>query len=496
MTEFLLAADEMILGVRDDDSVETMSDVAVLIEDGAIVELGRADDIFRRFPRLDVLDGVGCFALPGLVNAHHHVGLTPFQLGIPDLPLERWALARMAARDVDPYLDTLVSAFEMISSGVTTVQHIVDTVEGGPDEIAARLREIARAYDDAGMRASICYGMADQNLLSISGDAAFLSGLPGDLAGALRAMCARVDTRTEACLAVFDALRDVVAGHPRLAAQLAAANLHWCSDDLLAAIGEASARHGACVHIHLLETGSQRRYARERAPDGAPAYLARLGLAGPALTLGHGTWLSPPEIEALAAAGTNVCINCSSNLRLRSGTAPLAALERHGVNTAIGIDEAGLNDDRDMMLEMRLVHAMAHDRERDPNGGGAGRVLRMATSGGARTTPFSARIGRLAPGKRADILLLDRAQLASTWLDADQPVADVVLRRATRRSVRMALCEGRPIWRNGRSPLLDRDAALAELSHRMQRPPTAQEQARRMLTRRLLRHAPRSSWIT
>lgn len=488
MTAFLLAADEMILGVRDDDSVETMVDAAMLIEDGAIAELGPRDDMFRRFSRFDMLGGPGCVALPGLVNAHHHVGLTPFQLGIPDLPLEQWALARMAVRDVDPYLDTLVSAFEMMSSGVTTVQHIVDTLEGSPEDIALRLGEIARAYDDAGMRASICYGMADQNLLSISGDAPFLAGLPADLAGALRAMCARIDTRSGVCLAVYDALRDIVAGHPRLAAQLAAANLHWCSDHLLAAIGEATARYGACVHMHLLETEAQQRYARERAPDGAPAFLARFGLAGPKLTLGHGTWLSPREIEALAAAGTNVCINCSSNLRLRSGAAPLAVLERHGVNTAIGIDEAGLNDDRDMMLEMRLVHAMAHDREREPNGGGAGRVLRMATTGGARTTPFAGRIGRLAPGMRADIVLLDRARLAGIWLDPDQPVAEVVLRRATRRNLRLTLCDGRPIWRDGRSLLLDRDDTMAELSHLMQRPPTEEERARRALARRVLLH--------
>ena len=62
--------------------------------------------------------------LPGFINSHHHVGLTPVQLGSPDMPLELWFATRMIARNVDPYLDTLYSAFEMISSGTTTVQHI------------------------------------------------------------------------------------------------------------------------------------------------------------------------------------------------------------------------------------------------------------------------------------------------------------------------------------------------------------------------------------
>ena len=57
--------------------------------------------------------------LPGLVNAHHHVGLTPLQLGSLDQPLELWFATRIGAREVDPYLDTLYSAFEMVESGVT-----------------------------------------------------------------------------------------------------------------------------------------------------------------------------------------------------------------------------------------------------------------------------------------------------------------------------------------------------------------------------------------
>jgi len=69
---------------------------------------------------------------------------------------------------------------------------------------------------------------------------------------------------------------------------------------------------------------------------------------------------------------------------------------------AIGLDEAGINDDRDMLQEMRMV-LRAHrvpgmDEEDVPS---VAQVLRMATAGGAMTTPFGSHIGSLAVGKAA-----------------------------------------------------------------------------------------------
>jgi len=54
--------------------------------------------------------------LPGFVNAHHHVGMTPVQLGSPDMPLELWFITRLVMKRVDPYLDTLYSALRWPAS--------------------------------------------------------------------------------------------------------------------------------------------------------------------------------------------------------------------------------------------------------------------------------------------------------------------------------------------------------------------------------------------
>ena len=61
---------------------------AVLQEDGAIVEIGTYPDLSRRHPNVAVVGSGNEVMLPGFVNGHHHIGLTPVQLGSPDMPLE------------------------------------------------------------------------------------------------------------------------------------------------------------------------------------------------------------------------------------------------------------------------------------------------------------------------------------------------------------------------------------------------------------------------
>jgi len=240
VSAFIVRARTLVTRPRDNDRWESIADGAVLVRDGLIAEVGCFGDLARQFPHLEIKGDGDTVVMPGLVNAHHHVGLTPFQLGAPDLPLELWAIERMAGRDVDPYLDTLHGAFELIASGVTTVHHIVDTCEGSLPDVKARLDAVIRAYRDIGMRAAVSYGIADQNLLVHAEDDAFLATLPDDLAGPLRGMIDRTEAQLTGGLELFEALRQENLGDPRIAIQLAPANLHWCSDQALAAIADAA----------------------------------------------------------------------------------------------------------------------------------------------------------------------------------------------------------------------------------------------------------------
>src|SRR5262249_51882562 len=161
---------------------EVVDDGAVYQEDGAIVEVGSYRALAAKHRPDEILGSTDHVVLPGLINSHHHVGLTPFQHGSPDHPLGLWFASRMGARDVNPYLDTLSSALEMVESGVTTVQHL----HGWRVAPAARVRAIAerilQAYEDIGMRVSYSYALRDQNRLVYEADEDFLRRLPADLA--------------------------------------------------------------------------------------------------------------------------------------------------------------------------------------------------------------------------------------------------------------------------------------------------------------------------
>src|ERR1700732_2902613 len=132
---------------------------AVLQEDGVIAAIGTYEELSRKHPELPVIGSGNEIMLPGFVNGHHHVGLTPVQLGSPDMPLELWFITRMVTRNLNLYLDTLYSAFEMIGSGITTVQHIHGWMPGTLNEVQAKSEDVIRAYEDIGMRVSYRYAV-------------------------------------------------------------------------------------------------------------------------------------------------------------------------------------------------------------------------------------------------------------------------------------------------------------------------------------------------
>ena len=440
---------------------EEIPDGAVLQEDGIITAVGTYDDLHRKHPAVPVIGTGKEILLPGFVNGHHHVGLTPLQLGSPDMPLELWFVTRMVARNLNIYLDTLYSAFEMIGSGITTVQHIHGWLPGDLAEVEARTAELIRAYEDIGMRVSYCFALRDQNRLVYQKDEDFVASLPPELRGPMQRWYDRFQLSLEDNLDLFKTLHRSHNAKRRVKVQLAPANLHWCSDKALAALSELSRSYDTPMHMHLVETAYQKEYAQRRGGGTAVDYIERFGMLGPNLTLGHGVWLNERDIEKLAASGSCICHNCSSNFRLRSGVAALNRFEVAGVNTAIGLDEAGINDDRDMLQEMRLV-LRAH---RVPGMGddevpAMAQVLRMATLGGARTTPYGETLGTIEPGKGADLTLVDWDRVSYPYLDEETPLLDAVIQRAKASAVRTVMCDGEVIYADGRFTRVDRDAAL------------------------------------
>jgi 5-methylthioadenosine/S-adenosylhomocysteine deaminase len=90
MQRHLVYGRAVITGVIDRHRAEVIEDGAVYAEDGRIVAVGARADLRARYPEAAETGSSSWVLLPGLVNAHHHVGLTPLQLGSRDHPLELW----------------------------------------------------------------------------------------------------------------------------------------------------------------------------------------------------------------------------------------------------------------------------------------------------------------------------------------------------------------------------------------------------------------------
>jgi 5-methylthioadenosine/S-adenosylhomocysteine deaminase len=482
MPSSLIHGKYVICQVISRTEAHVIEDGAVFQRDGMIIDIGPYGELAAKYQPDVVFGSDQHVVMPGFVNSHHHVGLTPFQLGSPDYPLELWFASRMAARDVPPYLDTLYSAFEMLESGITTVQHLHGWRVGPIARVNAIAEQILKAYQDIGMRVSYSYALRDQNRLVYEADEDFVKRLPASLAPQVAAYLQAQVIPIEDHLGLFADLWERWNHQERIRIQLAPANLHWCSDKALKALQEYATKYGVGMHMHLVETPYQKEYAQRRTGTTAAGHLEDLGLLGPHLTIGHGVWLTEADVERVAATGTMICHNASSNLRLRSGVAPLNHWAARGLRVAMGLDEAGINDDRDMLQEMRLVlrlHRVPGMEDVIPT---CPQVFQMATENGALTTGFGDSIGILEPGKAADLVLVNWQQIAYPYLDETVPVVDAVVHRAKTSGVETVLVAGEPVLRDGQFTRVNKAEMLQALADTIRMPLQDAERSRRELS--------------
>ena len=495
MKTTIVRGKQVVCRMTGPDSAEVVDGGAVVIQDGAIAEVGRYDELLARYRPDEVIGSSRHVVIPGLINAHHHVGLTPFQLGSLDMPLEAWIIARWALREVDPYLDTLWCAIQMVESGITTVQH---------NHMAARLppeaslyegaSRIVDAYEDSGMRVAFSMSTRDQNQLVYEDDEKFLSTLPAGLAARARE---RLDARP---ITLEEYLSSTAELHARRSGSrtnifVSPHNVHWCSDDMLTAMSDLARRLSAGLHIHLQETVYQRMYGTRHWNKTPCAHLAELGALGPEVSCAHGVWLSDSDIDILAETGTAVCTNPSSNLRLKSGIAPVNRLLERGVNVALGIDEAGVNDDNDILQEMRMaqkIHrepgvASPHPTSHD--------IFRLATVNAAKVTFFDD-VGSIEPGKRADLALIDMERIEEPYLHPDTDIVDALVYRGKGLDVDTVMVDGEVLLRDKKFLKVDKAEVTARLKESLARELTDREVRAGRLSRDILPYINRwfSEW--
>lgn len=481
---FILAAGHVLTGADASGGMQVIDDGGVLVRDGVIDAVGTLADLIRDNPDIEVRGGRHMIAMPGLANSHHHFGLTPLMMGVPFAPLELWLPQFRKMRQISLRLDTLYSAIEMLESGTTTVQHINSGLSGPVENWDRATEEIISAYGEIGMRSGYCFMIRDQNILSYEDDARVLETLPAEVREWLAPSMQAARTPTSAYMEFFSRQHRIWSDRSpdMVRMNLAPANLHWCSDDSLQMIFETARSHGASIHMHLLETERQARYARSRFDCSAVEHLERLGCLGPELTIGHGNWMTRDDLDRLSDCGCMVCHNASSGLRLGSGIAPVNEMQRRDIPVALGIDQSNICDDRDMTIEMKLVWALHRETGMWNDRLEASRILTMATEHGARSIGFGKITGRLEAGRQADIVLMSKSEIGRPMIDARTPIADAVLHRGSKSAIRQVYVGGRLVVDNGRVTTIDRDAVLAEIADVLSAPMTeAEQRAERMV---------------
>ena len=356
---------------------------AILIRSGKIAALGRADDLRTRHPQAEVTDHGKGLILPGFVDAHAHYPQTAIiaswgkrlidWLNTYTFPEEaRFADPAYAATIAARYFDLL------LSNGTTTVASYGTIHPASVDTFFAEAQ--AR-----GLRA-----LAGKTCMDRDTAPAFLR---------------------DSVQSAYDDSRRLIErwhGVDRLSYILTPRFSPTSTPDQLAALGALWAEHPDCLmQTHLSEQTDEIAWVKSLYPE-ARDYLDTYeahGLLGPNALFGHAIHLEPREIDRLAEVGAAVVHCPTSNSFIGSGLFDMGLRARLRVGLAT---DTGGGSSFSMLRTMAAAYEIAQLRGQALH---PSDLLWLATGGSAEALCLGDRIGRLAPGYEADLVVLD---LAST----------------------------------------------------------------------------------
>jgi 5-methylthioadenosine/S-adenosylhomocysteine deaminase len=399
------------------DSRNRIFEGDIFIEGGRIVRLGQ--QIVAQAD--EVIDARGRALVPGFVQTHVHLCQTLFRGAADDLALIDWLKKRIwpmeAAHTPESlYASARLGIAELIRGG-TTCALTMETVN--------HTESVFRAVEESSFRATVGKCMMDKGDDVPEGLREQTEDSIEESLELLERWHGRANERIRYCFA------------PRFAVS--------CTRELLERVARLARERGVMVHTHASENKDEIAMVERETGRRNIEYLRDVGLTAPHVLFAHCVHLDENEMEILRATGTNVAHCPSSNLKLGSGLARVAEMQKLGIRVTLGADGAPCNNRLDMFTEMRTA-ALIQKALCGPEALPALQVLRMATIDGAHALGLGDQIGSIEKGKRADLALINLDRLHTT--PRPDPVSTIVY-AAEAGDVETVIIDGRVVMRDG-----------------------------------------------
>ena len=378
----------------------------------------------------ETIDCRNSFTTPGFINAHTHAAMTLFRSYADDMALLDWlqqkiwpAESNLTAEDV--YWGTQLAIAEMLASGTTAFADMYFFMD-----------QVAKACTETGMRASLSRGL-------------------------IEADGPQQDQRFEENEQLFVDYHGAADG--RITVMLGPHAPYTCPPECMKKVVAMAQRLGAEIHVHLAETQWEVDQSMKKYGKSPVAVLDELGVFERGTLAAHCVWVSPADIEILAAKKVRVVHNPASNMKLASGAAPVAAMLAAGVTVALGTDGATSNNNLDMLEEVRLASFLQKLNRMDPTVLPTRQVLALASQGGAAALGQADTLGKIEPGYKADLAIFNTT--APHWWP-QHDLASMLAYAANAADVSHTLVDGRVLYRKGEFTTLDIEKVKAEAGAR------------------------------
>lgn len=401
-----------------------------------------------------IIDAKGQLVMPGLNVAHAHSFAQLFKGVFDGRPLDIWIMDTNAppvgwqTTSRQAYLRTVLGAIDLIRNGATTIWDDMILTPDSHDSLY-------EAYRESGLRTVLTATMYDR---SFPDRTVFLKErLPAELLGPLSTE--KIMTADE-WMEVSEEIINKWHNHAgRLYFSVSVAWPQGATDELIIKAAALANKYNLPLVTHVLETKMQQVTGEVFYKKTIVQRLHDLGVLNNQTSIVHGIWVTEDDIKILARNNVTVLHNPGSNLILGSGAMPMDKLSKAGVNIALGVDE-GIQTRWDPFEMMRTAYFIQRAAHNDPSEWPSpASILDMAVHGGAKAELLNDQVGSLAPGMKADIILLD--------LDAPcfTPLHDIkkqLVVGASGSLVKSSIINGEIVMLDGNILSVDQDKLLEE----------------------------------